>query len=360
MSIRPQQNPKGLWNLGNTCYMNSTMQCLAHTIPLTQYFLNGQYDLVKGDVMSPVLDAWKQLLCNIWCRDEKVCNPSLIRGILGQEDSKFMNRQQQDAQELLVKLLDRMDIESQIIQNPTIYRKLFYGEFRNKITCTFGHISYPPNEQFNILQLPLPPPSYNQSLNDCITFYEQTSDLADSNAYACEQCMVDGGPSFRVNATKLTKIDKCPDILIIQLKRFNEALIKNSQTISIPEKLDMTNHIMDDVNKIDAMYNLYGMVIHHGDNMQGGHYTSRIKHNNRWYNISDDRVSPDSTYNDDTTKQNAYLLFYQRKDIMLDMMKKYLKYDKNSEAISPSLNIWHAKYLKYKAKYLALKRTLSL
>ena len=31
---------KGLANLGNTCYMNTAIQCLSQTIPLTNYFLN--------------------------------------------------------------------------------------------------------------------------------------------------------------------------------------------------------------------------------------------------------------------------------------------------------------------------------
>lgn len=44
----------GLSNLGNTCFMNSALQCLSNTLPLTEYFLSKAYkkEINKTNVLG--------------------------------------------------------------------------------------------------------------------------------------------------------------------------------------------------------------------------------------------------------------------------------------------------------------------
>ena len=101
--------------MGNTCYMNSALQCLLHVPEINYYFF---YNIYKkelnfdnplgyhGDVANAFGSLLKQAFDHV--KNSSSISPREFKSTIGRYSSMFSGYLQQDSQELLSWLLDAL------------------------------------------------------------------------------------------------------------------------------------------------------------------------------------------------------------------------------------------------------------
>lgn len=128
----------GLMNLGNTCFMNSVLQCLLYTAPLRQEFLRLEHQkFCKREKFCSVC-----ALQNLFFKCSKQKNPvspSHIANNLRSIARHFRLGRQEDSHEFLRFLVDQMHetLKGGKSNKTSLIQKMFGGTFANEVKCCF-------------------------------------------------------------------------------------------------------------------------------------------------------------------------------------------------------------------------------
>lgn len=313
-----KQNNKN--DLYNSCYINSSIQCLFRL----EGFINGILNCSKGNISK----ATKRLIDNMKGKKNNKLSVLEIKKAMGEFDSKYKDNNPEDANEFISDYLNALRKETGIKDINLIdeitedenynnflnkfYKKgisfitdLFFGILRTENHCsnnchgTFS-VKY---SSFCILDLPLYYLAINKKkktleIKDIIERYVREKEISKIN---CKDC----GAKFYTK----TDIYKFPKNLIIFFERkVDNYYIEND--IKIKEKLDLSNFLYKEKSE-KTCYNLKGVIYYTFLDNNLNHYSASVLIDKDWYYFDDDDYEKTKKYTE-YEGDNPILLFYEK------------------------------------------------
>ncbi|KAK4389922.1 Ubiquitin carboxyl-terminal hydrolase 21 [Sesamum angolense] len=327
---KPVRVGAGLANLGNTCFLNSVLQCFIHMVPLLHGILSDNHygNSSCNEEGFCILCALRQLIELSLASTNRVVSPWNLVNNLSYFSSNFQRFQQEDAHEFLQCFLDRLEschdskrkgcLSS---QSDNIVKQVFGGRIVSKLKCcSCGHVSdtYEPS-----IDLSLEIEDADDLLTALQSFTKVEKIEDPETKFTCEKC------KEQVSIEKQLSFDQAPYVATFHLKRFkNDGCLvqKIDKHVAFPLELDLVPFtggggkndvlmvllLLASVLQAELKYVLYAVVVHIGLTSTSGHYYCFIRLSpNTWCKFDDAKVV---LVNEDfVLSQEAYILFYAEK-----------------------------------------------
>lgn len=322
LSRKGQKNYKKLKNsnLYNTCYINSSIQCLFRL----DKFINKTLKISGGKLVEAIKNLIKDMKnkCNI-------ISVSAIKEAMAQFDEKYNSINPQDANEFISDFLDGLFQET-LIKNNNINNEikinndwdenyyhflnrfykngksfisdLFYGILRTEKKCEICKNNFSIKyHSFNIIDLPLNNVQSNKNIiemEEIITKFISKKELD----ITCKKC--------NKNIYIKTDFYKLPNYLILYFERNYTNYIKND--INILKTIDF-NYFLEKTESNNFIYSIKGIIYYSFLKDNKTHYSSSCLIDNKWYYFDDNYYESSEEmfeYEDDY----PIILFYEKKN----------------------------------------------
>jgi ubiquitin carboxyl-terminal hydrolase 8 len=338
----PKNSAAGLDNIGATCYMNATLQCLAHIEKFCKYLLNPEniQNIQKNKFKYKLTNAYLIVLINLWQNiNIQSYAPHNFKQVISDMNPLFQGVQANDSKDLIIFLLENMHNELNVpINNQqnndminqfdfnealktfknffinnyrSVISNLFYGFFDSTMVCKKCGVMTHNIQCYNILIFPLEEVRIFKNriqnivtIEECFEYYQKKDKMSGSNQIYCNKC------KSMVDSINYSKLITCPNILILNLNR-GKGLQFNIK-IEIQEKLNVGNFLyFKNSNEIPTNYELIGIVTHFGPSDMSGHFIAFCKSfvDNNWYKYNDSIVTL-SSFMEAKNTGVPYILFY--------------------------------------------------